>query len=136
MTIWEWLVLLAVAGGFVTVLAAGARRAPVVDQARTLKNELEEIDRVVRTEENAGRKPDDGVWDPAEYRAMVKEKFTRLRETGLDPFGGAYPPVPAGQRPEVAAATAEKLQGTIDEAYWSPFHPAGTKPPAPPPAAP
>ena len=132
MTVWEWLVLLAVAGGFVTVLSAGARRAGTVDLARTMKNELEEIDRVIRFEENEGRQPEDGLWDPPEYRALVKEKFVRLRETGLDPFGGAYPPVPAGQRPEVAEDTAATLRGTIDPAFWSPFHPAGQGGPSAP----
>ena len=136
MTLWEWLALLVVAGGFATVLAAGVRRAPLVDQARTLKNELEEIDRVIRLQEKNGNHPADGAWDPEDFRPLVKEKFRRLRETGCDPFGGAYPAVPDGRRPEIAPATVLHLKGRVDPAFWSPFRVGGSLPPPDIPSSP
>ena len=124
MTVWEWLAILAVVIGFGVVLNTGYRRAPQVNDARTLKNELEEIDRVIRKAEAAGSKPADGSWDPPEYLPLVREQFTRMRETGNDPFGNPYPPVPLGCRPAVAEETIAALGTTIDATFWSPFPPA------------
>jgi type II secretory pathway pseudopilin PulG len=121
MTLLEWLAVIALVAGFGAVLVAGARRAPMVDEARTLKNELEEIDRAIRAAENSGQKPSDGVWDPPEFLPLLREKFTRLRESGSDPFGNPYPPVPVGARPTVAPETLQSLQGQLDPSFWRPF---------------
>ena len=136
MTVWEWLAILAVAAGFGFVLHAGYQRAPQVDDARVLKNELEEIDRVIRKAEADGAKPADGTWDPPEFLPMVRDQFTRLRETGNDPFGNPYPPVEMGARPAVADATVSELGDAIHPSFWSPFPPASsasksTTPPTP-----
>jgi hypothetical protein len=135
MTIWEWLVLLAIAGSFAAVLAAGANRASIVDPARTLKNELEEIDRVIRQRREAGQVPPGGVWQPEDFRPLVREKFRRLRDTGLDPFGNPYAAVSAGQRPAVPAATAARLHGRLGDWFWSPFTAPDPDAPPPPPDA-
>lgn len=135
MTVWEWLAILAVAGVFGSVLVAGAKRAPMVDVARSMKNELEEIDRVIREAEAAGRQPGDGIWDPAEYLPLLKPKFSELKETGKDRFGNSYGPVRTGGRPEVPAATATRLRGIIDPVFWSPFREASPAPAADSPAA-
>lgn len=137
MTFLEWLALAALVAGFGVVLATGAKRAPMVDDARTLKNELEEIDRAIRVAETSGQKPADGVWDPPEFLPLLREKFTRLRESGLDPFGNPYPPVPAGARPTVAPQTLQSLQGQLDPSFWRPFdQPHSVAAAAPPPANP
>jgi len=121
-SLWEWLLVLVVAAGFVTVLVSGARRAPVVDKARQMKNELEEIDRVLREQESLGNRPLDNSWDPGDYLPLVRKKFTRMKTEGVDPFGHPYESVPwDGHRPPVPAATARELEGLIDPPFWNPF---------------
>jgi hypothetical protein len=132
MTIWEWLAILVLVAGFATVLGVGAGRAPVVDNARVMKNQLEEIDRAIREAEAAGKRPDDGQWAPGEYLPLLRDKHARLRESGLDPFGNPYGPVPAGGRPEVPAATQSLLAGTLDVSFWSPFRVQAAVPADPP----
>ena len=121
MTFWEWFAILALVASFGYLLAAGARRAPVVDKARALKNDLEEIDRAIREAEAAGKMPDDGVWDPEEFRPLLREKFQRIREKGVDPFGHAFAPVPHRGRPIVPPDTTRAVAGVIDDSFWSPF---------------
>lgn len=133
MTVWEWLAILGLAACFGYVLAEGARRAPVVDKARVLKNDLEEIDRAIREAEAGGGRPEDGVWDPAEFRPLVREKFQRIREQGVDPFGHPFAPVPYQGRPMVPPATTLELAGVVHESFWSPFR---TRLPESPPIAP
>lgn len=121
MTIWEWLAILGLVACFSYLLAAGAKRAPIIDKARALKNDLEEIDRAIRQAEAAGQAPADGVWDPEEFRPLVREKFQRIRDEGLDPFGHAFAPVPFQGRPMVPPATTLALAGVVDDSFWSPF---------------
>lgn len=133
MTVWEWFAILALLACFGYVLAAGARRAPVVDKARVLKNDLEEIDRAIREAESAGQHPADGLWDPEEFRPLVREKFQRIREQGVDPFGHPFSPVPYQGRPMVPPATILELAGVVDDSFWRPFQ---TRSMATPPVAP
>lgn len=121
MTPWEWFSILALLSCFGYLLAAGARRAPVVDKARVLRNELVEIDRAIRGAEKAGKSPDDGVWDPEEFRPLVREKFRRIREQGVDAFGHAFAAVPFQGRPIVPPETTRAVAGVIDDSFWSPF---------------
>jgi hypothetical protein len=121
MTVWEWFAILGLVACFGFLLAAGAKRAPIVDKARTLKNDLEEIDRAIREAESAGKSPDDGVWDPEEFRPLVREKYQRIREQGVDPFGHTFAPVPYHGRPIVPPETSRQLAGIIDDSFWSPF---------------
>ena len=121
MTVGEWFSILSLVACFVYLLAAGAKRAPVVDKARALKNDLEEIDRAIREDEAAGKIPDDGVWDPAEFRPLVRGKFQRIREKGVDPFGHSFAPVPYRGRPIVPPDTLLAVAGIIDDSFWRPF---------------
>lgn len=131
-TIWECLLVLGVVGVFATILVTGARRAPVVDAARQMKDELEEIDRVTREAQETGEAPASGVWRPGDYLPRVRRKFTRLREEGTDPFGNAWVAFPVDGRPVVPQATARELDGVIDPAFWSPFQ---VEPPSPSPSS-
>jgi hypothetical protein len=121
MTIWEWLANSALLASFAFVLYAGAQRAPVMDDARTLKNQLEEIDRALREAEAMGKKPAGASWQPEEYLPLLRVKYARLRESGQDPFGNSYGPIPAGQRPRVPAATQTQVAETVDVSFWSPY---------------
>lgn len=121
MTIWEWFAILVLVASFGYLLAAGAKRAPLVDKARALKNDLEEIDRAIREAEAAGKAPDDGVWDAEEFRPLVREKYQRIREEGVDPFGHVFAPVPFQGRPIVPPDTTRELAGIIDDSFWSLF---------------
>ena len=121
MTLWEWFAILGLVACFSYLLAAGAKRAPTIDKARMLKNDLEEIDRAIREAEAEGKVPDDGVWDPDEFRPLVREKFRRIRHEGVDPFGHTYAPVPYRGRPIVPPETSLSIGGVVDESFWSPF---------------
>lgn len=121
MTLWEWFAILTLVVCFGYLLAAGAKRAPVVDKARSVKNELEEIDRAIREAEAAGKIPDDGLWDPHQFRPLVRDKFRRIRDQGVDAFGHAFAPVPLHGRPIVPPETSREVAGVIDDSFWSPF---------------
>ena len=75
----------------------------------------------IREAEAAGKIPDDGVWDPEEFRPLLREKFLRIREKGVDPFGHAFAPVPYHGRPIVPPETTREVAGVIDDSFWSPF---------------
>jgi len=126
----EWTMLAALVLGFAGFLWQGARRAPVVDEARRMKSELWEIDRAVRPLNDGSRTSSRRI-EPAEYLPLVREKFRRLREQGSDPFGNPYPAIPDGGRIQVPAATGEALAGYLDASFWSPFaiEPKDTVPP-------
>ena len=121
MTLWEWFAILSLLACFGYLLAAGAKRAPVVDKARSVKNELEEIDRAIREAEATGKIPEDGLWHPEDFRPLLKEKFRRIREQGVDSFGNAFVPVPYHGRPIVPPETTREVAGVIDDSFWSPF---------------
>lgn len=121
MTVWEWLAILVLVACFGYVLASGARRAPVIDKARVLKNDLEAIDRAIREAEASGKRPDDGIWDAHEFRSLLPDKYKRIREQGVDPFGNPFAPVPYQGRPIVPSATSREVAGVVDDSFWSPF---------------
>ena len=121
MTIWEWLALSGLVLSFAVLLIQGARRSPDVANARALKAELHEITRVLRQAEAAGEHPPNGIWQSAEYLKRVDPTFTRLHETGEDPFGTAYGDIPVGARPVVPRVSLEQIVVPLDASFWSPF---------------
>lgn len=113
--------LLTILSGFAVVLVAGARREDTVEAARSIRSELEEIERsmVVMAEKNEW---EDGREVTIEdLMPEVRTKFKRLHKTKADVFGNAYGPFRIGLLPGVPDQTFVELDGKIDPGYWDPY---------------
>jgi len=113
--------LLTILFGFAAVLIAGARREDTVEAARSIRSELEEIERsmVVLAEKNDW---EDGREVTIEnLMPEVRSKFKRLHKTKADVLGNPYGPFRIGLLPGVPDQSFVDLDGKIDPGYWDPY---------------
>ncbi len=107
--------------GFAAVLVAGSLREETVENARSIRTELEEIERsmIVMTEKNDWKEGREVTIE--DLLPEVRSKFKRLHRTGADVFGNAYGPFRIGLLPGVPDETFTKLDGKIGNGYWDPY---------------
>ena len=106
---------------FAVVLVAGARREETVEDARSIRTELEEIERsmIVLAERNGWEDGREVTID--ELLPEVRTKFKRLHKTKADALGNAYGPFWIGQLPGLPDASHAELDGKVSAGYWDPY---------------
>lgn len=113
--------LLTILFGFVAVLVAGALREETVDEARSVRTELEEIKRSLRVMAANNNWEDGREVTIEDLLPEVRGKFKRLHRTKADIYGNPYGPFWIEVLPGVPDRTYDELDGKIGAGYWNPF---------------
>ena len=120
----ELLVIMGVVALAVVLSYPGYKRAGLMEKAKTLRADLQDIEQAVAGATRDLKAPPGSMLTLDQLRKYLKPG-TSLQKAGHDPFGHPYGHQRNDAKPQVPAKSAELLRGVVPEGFWGSYQVSG-----------